>query len=128
MISVIQLSSRGNFVKTENRLKRAKGANFRRVLEKYGREGVAALAAATPKDSGETAHCWSFDILITKNSYVINWKNSNIVDGVPIAIIIQYGHGTRNGGYVEGQDYINPALKPIFERLSNELWREVGTL
>ena len=95
------------------------------ILEKYAKEGVNALAEGTPIDSGETANSWNYEIRATRNGAVIYWTNSNIVNGVPIAMILQYGHGTRNGGYVQGIDYINPALQPIFDKMSNEVWREV---
>ena len=94
-------------------------------LDKYGQEGVAALASATPVDSGETANSWYYKIERTKGSVKIVFCNSNIQNGVPIAIILQYGHGTRNGGWVEGRDYINPAIQPIFDKITNEMWREV---
>lgn len=96
------------------------------IFDKYGNEGVLALSAATPVDSGETAKSWSYKIRQTKSGIKLTWTNSNVVDGIPIAIIIQYGHGTRNGGYVQGLDYINPAMRPIFEKLTNELWKEVA--
>ena len=101
------------------------GSRYMAILNKYGRKGVAALRAATPIDSGETAKSWSYKIKSFRNSFKIIWKNSNINDGLPIAIIIQYGHGTGTGGYVQGKDYINPALKPIFDKLADDVWREV---
>jgi hypothetical protein len=122
---MIVLKHKGNFKNTEEFLNRAKKVDYSRILQKYGQEGVAALSAATPIDSGETANAWSYEIKVSGSSFTITWMNSNIVDGVPIAIILQYGHATRNGGYVQGRDYINPALKPIFDRLSDEAWREV---
>jgi len=125
---MISLKQSGNFEKTKKFLEKAKKANYIRILERYGREGVAALAAATPVDSGLTARSWSYEIRVNRYSYTLIWKNSNIINGVPIAIIIQYGHGTRNGGYVEGQDYINPAMKPIFNKMAREIWREVTAL
>ena len=88
---------------------------------------VEALAKATPKDTGKTAASWSYTVTKGKESITITWRNSNIVDGVPIAVILQYGHGTRNGGYVEGVDYINPAMRPIFERIAARAWGEVRT-
>ena len=122
---MIVFRHRGNFNHTEAFLTRAAKKNYRLILEKYAKDGVAALSAATPKETGKTAASWSYEITIRDGNYRINWTNSNVVDGVPIAIIIQYGHGTRNGGYVEGLDYINPALKPILEKLADEVWREV---
>ena len=97
-------------------------------LDKYGRQGVAALASATPIDSGETASSWYYEIENNKESATITFYNSNVQNGVPIAIILQYGHGTRNGGWVEGRDYINPAIQPIFDQIVDDAWREVNKL
>ena len=125
---MVVIKHKGDFKKTKNLLNRLSNFDIKRILEKYGREGVAALAAATPVDSGLTASSWGYEVKITKTSYIITWTNSNIVDGVPIAIILQYGHGTRNGGWVQGRDYINPAIQPIFDKILNEAWREVTKL
>ena len=122
---MIIIKHKGNFNNTEKALKKAARANYLRILNEYGRKGVAALASATPVDTGNTADSWDYEISITKTGYRINWTNSHVEDGVPIAILIQYGHATRNGGYVEGRDYINPAMKSIFENMANEIWREV---
>lgn len=97
-------------------------------LDRYGREGVAALASATPVDSGLTASSWYYEIKRQNGSATITFKNSNVNKGVPIAIILQYGHGTRNGGWVQGRDYINPAIQPIFDKLAEDAWREVTKL
>ncbi|HNX63451.1 MAG TPA: HK97 gp10 family phage protein [Candidatus Limiplasma sp.] len=99
--------------------------NLTNLLTLYGQAGVEALSAATPKDSGETAGSWSYEIVQKPTGVAIVWSNSNMNDGANIAVLLQYGHGTRNGGYVQGVDYINPALKPIFERIANEAWKEV---
>jgi hypothetical protein len=122
---MIVVKHKGDFRKTDNFLRRISKTDFRSILEKYGREGVAALAAATPVDSGLTASSWSYEITISNGRYVIAWSNSNVNKGVPVAIILQYGHGTRNGGWVEGRDYINPAIQPIFDKIVAEAWREV---
>lgn len=122
---MIVIKQRGNFTKTERFLRHASEANIRGILEKYGREGVDALSAATPVDSGLTASSWGYEVSGSKGSYSIYWTNSHIVNGVPIAIIIQYGHATRNGGYVEGIEYINQALQPIFDKLAQDAWRGV---
>lgn len=119
MITVIH---HGNFNKIERFLK--KPSSFL-SLQKYGDEGVRVLSEATPLDSGETATSWNYKVEIAKNTMRIVWTNSNIVNGAPIAILLQYGHGTRNGGYVQGRDYINPAMKPIFDKMTNKLWEEV---
>ena len=97
----------------------------REILETYGRAGVTALASATPVDSGETAAAWGYEIVQTSGGYSIFWTNSHINKGVNIAVILQYGHGTGTGGYVKGIDYINPALRPVFEQLADAAWREV---
>lgn len=98
------------------------------ILNKYGKLGVQALSQATPIDSGETASSWSYEIQNTNGGYTINFLNSNVNAGVNIAIILQYGHGTRNGGYVQGRDYINPAIKEVFDDMVSELNKEVARL
>lgn len=123
---MITFKHRGNFKNTEKFFKKMQKREYMAIFDKYGNEGVLALSAATPVDSGETAKSWSYKIRQTKSGIKLTWTNSNVVDGIPIAIIIQYGHGTRNGGYVQGLDYINPAMRPIFEKLTNELWKEVA--
>ena len=122
---MIVFTQKGDFKKTEKFLNKASKAEYFRKLEKYAREGVKALSAATPVDTGKTAASWSYEIRQKKGSISIYWTNSNVNKGVPIAIILQYGHGTNNGGYVQGIDYINPALRPVFERLAEETWKEV---
>lgn len=121
---MITFSHKGDFKKTMNFLKRAEKLDFRDLM-KYGQKGVEALREATPKDSGLTADSWYYQIRKTENGISLEFCNSNIVDGVPIAIILQYGHGTRNGGYVQGRDYINPAIQPIFDEIAENLWKEV---
>lgn len=127
----IKINHRGDFLKTERFLRKANtklGSRYQdQILEKYGRKGVEALASTTPKDTGKTSQSWSYEVISAKDSVRLVWKNSNIVNGVPIAIILFYGHGTRNGGYVEGRDYINPALQPIFDEIADELWKEIVT-
>ena len=122
---MIRLKCEGSFKNTENFLNKGKNIAITARLEQYGRECVAALASATPVDTGLTADSWGYEITRTRNSFTISLNNSNVNDGVPIAIILQYGHGTRNGGYVVGRDYINPAVQPIFDRITSELWKEV---
>ena len=123
---MIKLSSTGNFNRTEKFLKRSN--NIKLELKANGRKGVAALAAATPVNSGETANSWYYEITKQTGKYTIAFKNSNINNGVPIAIILQYGHGTNNGGWVEGKDYINPAIQPIFDEMAEAAWKEVKRL
>ena len=119
---------KGDFSKLTKFLERAKETVYLGDLNKYGRQGVAALASATPIDSGETAESWYYEIENNKESATITFYNSNVQNGVPIAIILQYGHGTRNGGWVEGRDYINPAIQPIFDQIVDDAWREVNKL
>lgn len=125
---MIIFRQKGDFSKATKFLERAREIVNLGDLNKYGRRGVAALKSATPIDSGETASSWYYEIIQKKGSAVINFNNSNINDGVSIAIILQYGHGTGNGAWIEGRDYINPALQPIFDQIVNDLWREVTKL
>lgn len=125
---MITFRHQGDFSKTKRFLERVKKGIDRSLLEKYGREGVAALASATPIDSGLTASSWSYEITQTNNSATITFNNSNIQNGVPIAVILQYGHGTGTGGYVQGRDYINPAIRPVFDRMVQEAWKGVINL
>lgn len=125
---MISFRQKGDFSKITRFLERAKEAVRLGDLDKYGREGVAALASATPIDSGETAKSWYYEITNKNGTATITFCNSNIQNGVPIAIILQYGHGTRNGGWVEGRDYINPAIQPIFDKIVEDAWREVTKL
>ena len=122
---MITLKSKGDFKNTEKFLDRAKRIELRNILTKYGDMGVEALRVATPVDTGKTANSWGYYLDISNGSSAIVWTNSNVNKGVNIAIILQYGHGTRNGGYVQGRDYINPALAPIFEELASKVWKEV---
>lgn len=122
---MIKLSSRGSFTNTFKFLNRMKqGVEFP-VLEKYGPIGVAALSAATPVDSGETRDSWYYEITKKQGYFAIHWYNSHIEDGALIAVLVQYGHGTRNGGFVQGTDYINPVMHEIFASMANDMWKEV---
>ena len=125
---MISFRHKGDFSKLTRFLERAKEAVHIGVLDRYGREGVAALASATPIDSGVTANSWYYEVTNENGSARIDFYNSNINEGVPIAIILQYGHGTGTGGWVQGRDYINPAIQPIFDKIANEAWREVTKL
>ena len=125
---MITFKHTGDFSKADKFLKRAKNAVRIDDLDKYGREGVNALSSATPVETGTTAKSWRYEIVRKDGTVSINFLNSNIQNGVPIAIILQYGHATRNGGWVEGRDYINPAIQPIFDRIANNAWREVTKL
>lgn len=125
---MITFRQKGDFSKLTRYLEKVKSVVKLSDLDKYGKEGVAALASATPVDTGLTASSWSYEIKHKNGTVSISFKNSNIQNGVPIAIILQYGHGTRNGGWVQGRDYINPAIQPIFDKIANEAWREVTKL
>lgn len=125
---MISFRSKGDFSKLTRYLEQAKEKVKLGDLDRYGREGVAALASATPTETGLTAKSWYYEIVRQNGSVKINFCNSNINKGVPIAIILQYGHGTRTGGWVEGRDYINPAIQPIFDKIAENAWKEVTKL
>ena len=125
---MISFRQKGDFSKLNRFLEKAKEAVKLGDLDKYGKQGVAALASATPVDSGETANSWSYEIVRSNGSIKIEFHNTNINQGVPIAIILQYGHGTGTGGWVQGRDYINPAIQPIFDKIADSAWREVTKL
>lgn len=123
---MISIEHRGTFKKTDKFLNKiTHGFHIRNILHRYGRKGVSVLAAHTPRDSGKTARSWGYEVNEIKNGFEIVWTNSNINNGVPIAVILQYGHGTGGGGYVQGVDYINPALHSIFKNMADDVWREV---
>ena len=122
---MITFQHKGDFKKTIRFLNAISDFPIRKILEKYGRMGVNALSAATPVDTGKTAASWTYEIEISKDSYTITWLNTNVNNHVNIALILQYGHATRNGGYVAGRDYINPALQPVFDQIAEEAWQEV---
>lgn len=122
---MITFKQKGNFAKLTKFLEKAKESVKIGELDKYGKEGVDALKAATPVDTGKTASSWKYEIRQRNNGVEIVWSNTNIQNGVPIAIILQYGHAAKNGGWVKGIDYINPAIRPIFDKIANEAWKEV---
>ena len=121
----ISFTSKGDFSKTIKFLNKVKNVKINNILSKYGEIGVNALSQATPKDSGVTSRSWNYKIEVNNDNASIVWYNTNVVKGVNIAVILQYGHGTRNGGWVEGRDYINPAMKPIFDKIADQVWKEV---
>jgi hypothetical protein len=125
---MIEITQKGSFDNTERYLSRLKSSDLYSVLSKYGIKGVDALSNATPTDTGKTAFSWYYEIIQRKGYYSIRWHNSNVIDGRPIAILLQYGHGTGTGGYVQGRDYIMPAIRPIFDQMAAESWREVTRL
>lgn len=121
----IKVKTKGKLFRTTQFLSNVQTIDYMSILQKYGEDGVRALKNNTPKDTGLTAESWSYEIDRSKNGYALKFRNSNFQNGVPIAIILQYGHATRNGGWVEGRDYINPSVRPVFDRMASELWREV---
>lgn len=121
----IKFSHSGNFDKTTKFIAETTKKVKKHDLKKYGEAGVKELERCTPKKTGKTSKSWYYNIEKTQTGSRINFCNKNIQNGVPIAIILQYGHGLKGGGWVEGQDYINPALKTVFESLANDAWREV---
>lgn len=125
---MIRFRQKGDFSKATKYLEKAKKAAGMKDLSKYGKAGVAALSSATPVDSGLTASSWYYEIKNQNGRISIDFCNSNINDGVPIAIILQFGHGTGTGGWVQGRDYINPAIQPVFDKIADEAWREVTEL
>ena len=121
---MISLTSKGDFRKTEKFMKNARTKKLMSILKQYGEEGVAALMVATPLDTGRTASSWRYEIKVENNCIRLVFHNDNIQNGVPIAIILQYGHGTGTGGWVEGRNYINPAIQPVFDKIANSAWKE----
>lgn len=126
MANIIKVKQRGKFKKVHIFFDKMLTISQYRNLESYARRGVEALRVATPKDTGLTANSWYYEIKQTNNGLTIEWLNSNVHEGYNIALLIQYGHGTRDGHYVAGVDYINPALKPIFDEIADDAWREVN--
>lgn len=125
---MIKIRQKGDFSKVTKYLIKAKKGIRLRDLDKYGKQGVAALSSATPVDTGLTASSWYYRIERDSSTISITFLNSNVQNGVPIAVILQYGHGTGTGGWVQGRDYINPALRPIFDKIADDAWKEVTKL
>ena len=123
--SLIRITTKGDFNNTFRFLNKMSKFQINKILEKYGQMGVEALRSATPIDSGKTAESWGYEISIGKEGATIYWTNTNQNKGVYIAVILQYGHGTGTGGYVQGVDYINPAIRPVFDKIAEEAWMEV---
>jgi hypothetical protein len=124
---MITFKQSGSFANLERFLNKNKNENYASVLSKYGERGVLALMSATPVRSGLTAESWGYEIVENSGGISINWTNSNTNKGIPIAILLQYDHGTGTGGFVQGVDYINPAIQPIFDEIADGVWREVNT-
>lgn len=126
---MIKFKHRGNFQRIEKFLYGSKELKIKEILKPLGERGVQALSSATPRDTGLSASSWNYEINITQKGYAISWINSNLTEnGIPVVILLQYGHGTGNGGYVQGQDFINPAIRPIFDEISKTIFEEVSNL
>ena len=123
---MIRCVVKGDFNKTKNFLKKIRQLDFESLLKKYAEEGVQALKSATPVRTGKTAASWSYEIVQEPHRISIFWKNSNVENGVPIAVIIDYGHGTGWGGYIQGRHYISPAIQPVFDKIAEAAWKEVA--
>ena len=122
---MLEFDNSGSFDNVERFLKKMAKGDIFNTLEAFAQKGVAALEASTPWDSGLTAASWGYEVKKTASSYTITWTNSNMADGVPVAILLQLGHGTGTGGYVQGQDFINPAMRPVFDNLADQAWKAV---
>jgi hypothetical protein len=122
---MITFTHKGDFNKTTKFLEKNLSPNYLDILYKYGNIGIDLLSSATPTRTGETANSWYFDIEDKNSNLKLIFYNSKMIEGVPLVILLQYGHGTRNGGYVEGIDFINPTLKPLFDQITNDIWKEV---
>jgi hypothetical protein len=122
---LIKVTNRGSFAKLEAFGQRIRQRTYLLPLAKYGTIGVAALSGATPVDSAQTSQSWYYEIVNKAGYFAIHWYNSDVENGFHVAVMLQYGHGTRNGGYVQGRDYINPAMRPIFDQIASDMWREV---
>ena len=125
---MIRFTHRGDFKNTERFLNKSKNYNPREILKRYGERGISALASNTPIDSGLTASSWEYSVTKFGTKWYLSFNNTHVVDGTHIAVILQYGHGTRGGTYVQGRDYVNPAIRPVFDQIAEELWREVSSL
>lgn len=127
-MGAIRINNKGSFKYTDKFLKNAENFNYKAILSKYGEMGVKALMEATPVDTGKTAASWSYEIIKNNNGYSITWNNSNLSEGdsgPPVVVLLYYGHVTRQGGYVEGRDFITPVMKPIFEQIADAAWKEM---
>nr|DAY22694.1 MAG TPA: type I neck protein [Caudoviricetes sp.] len=122
---MITIESQGEWKLTRNWFDRMTKLDLALIMNQFGKEGVSALAAATPSRSGLTSKSWNYEVTRKGNNWKITWTNSNVNKGANIAVLIQYGHGTRNGGYVIGRDYINPAIRPVFDKIAQKAWKEV---
>lgn len=124
-MSFLQVTHRGSHSAAEAWLRKLQTNQIFAILDKYGQMGVDALRSATPVDSSETANSWTYETAQRGRGYSIHWRNTHLVDGIPVAVMLQYGHGTGTGGYVAGRDFINPAIRPIFDQIIADFMREV---
>ena len=122
---MITIESQGEWKMTRNWFDRMTKLDLALIMNQFGKEGVSALQAATPSKSGLTSKSWDYEVTRKGNNWKITWTNSHVNKGANIAVLIQYGHGTRNGGYVVGRDYINPAIRPVFDKIAAKAWKEV---
>lgn len=122
---MITIESQGDWKLTRNWFDRMTKLDLALIMNQFGKEGVSALSSATPSKSGLTSKSWNYEVTRKGNNWKITWTNSNVNKGANIAVLIQYGHGTRNGGYVVGRDYINPAIRPVFDKIAQKAWKEV---
>lgn len=122
---MISIEATGSFKRTQEFLNQMTKGTFFSTLGHYGALGVSALASATPVDSNLTATSWTYEVVIKEGKYSIIWHNTNVESGIPVAILIQYGHATRNGGWIEGRDYINPVIQPLFDQITSDFWKQV---
>ena len=125
MNDIITVENYGKFTDTNKFLSNIRNFKFNKILQKYGKLGVSALRAATPTDTGETADAWDYEIVQNGSTISLYFTNDKMAMGIPIVILLQYGHATKNGGWVEGIDFINPALKPLFDKIAKDAWKEV---
>jgi hypothetical protein len=125
---MITITSKGDWGRTSRWLAQLKSEQVFQIMDKYGPRGVAALSNATPVDSGLAASSWSYEVVHRKGYHAIHWHNTDMVSGIPVVIMLQYGHGTGTGGYVQGRDFINPAIRPIFDQILADIEREVRSL
>ena len=128
MIGLVKFRHKGNFENTRRFFMRIRHGDIFNVLDRYARDGVQALAGATPVDTGDSAGSWGYNIIIRKDGARIEWTNSNMAGRVPVVILIQYGHATRGGTFVQGRDFINPTMRPIFQNMADGIWKEVSDL
>lgn len=122
---MIKVSSSGDFKNTDKFLNTMRSGSIFRNLERFGRMGVDALSSATPVDTGRAAHSWTYQVGVNGSVYSISWLNTDVEGGLNVIILLQFGHGTGTGGYVQGRDFINPAMKPVFDQIAEGVWREV---